>query len=1644
MAKSTFGSPVFTLAPGEAADLRARAAQSPVFDADTQDLIDSPYGSTLIGARNTLTGGAGWRLGMFIENTIESTNNWFAGREEAPLNLSIKKDQLDPISDDISFFMENNPETISQEIQDIPFDEIPWILSSPSHRVYKQRLQFIKAAQPEVQEQGSGLAKAGYFIADIAGLTATSMAAEPLVLARLNIAGMAGRAAAASTGRYGVQATTAATAEAVAAVSRLNITSRYAALGVGESVAYHLARQNIDPAFDPTAGDMAFDMALGGVLTGAIGGAWLGRRYVANAIDEAAENIRRNRETVVQGLNGETYTIRYGDPFAFSSPVHADTVLFAPGSGTFAWEAGQVGRALWQDFAETGDLFIPGTKTTQDLFILGGTFPSGTAGRGGVIRNFPPFDDVVPARAPDSPSRLSSAFEIPNDRAWRPPLVELSRYSENLHLGFDDVNGLNALFATGAPAANWRIPVYLSEQAGSRIRVQFTAGDNIVGRVVGNPNRQQYSTGQFAFESPNSPASIRNGIQSIRVNLLGRNADEVVNIRNLMNEKGFREVASSTAEDLTFIPRNASFKGRPPLTTTGVRSVIKVIANEMKQSGVELTEDIFERIAQVVARAERTKLAGDAFSKQLWTEVSAEFSELANIDRMTGRIIDGTVPKIGGIDSTLQDVAARADLVDSVWTFFRDDSWRGYREQGESLIFQVLDEIKTRGGKVDRKVVGEVIDELRTVSQNPPKRLNARGARTLDTGARKQAVIEIINKRVPSNSGKIYIPPSLMKRLAPNTAAVQAAAASAAFRQAGAARGGAGGGGGGGGTGGGGAAPRAAGGAMDASDAPRNYIRLPGWNRVGNQAALAHESENGWARLAANLMFFARRDMGAAQRWTEFERGSFFLYGLFSAFSRGYRNGYIRFALGDGNTNVLRKIGLTDVLATTFKGRALRNEFHERVAKQMRSGLFNDPVDVVNDTARGMQQLLRSMYKEAHEAGVRGFESTAVNNYFPRLWRHDRIRTLGTTAQGRQTLKDLMRNLLDQNGRKVIIDGTEHTITTDLDDAAEALTSRLLKIANEQENAPLTIQDQDLFDAISNLDGPIKQATQSRTPFGRARVLFNETASAAWVQNMDALKLGRSGLTLEDITHTDLPYVMRKYGTSVMGAVNERRILTAINDQLAARGVMKPLQAGKPPEAVRVDTINEAIDLFNTLAPQMKSSEQEALRELFAALRYEPLHHGKTRLRDKAASWLTTYGYLIRSGAFGFAQITEINRIVGTYGFKQTVRQMPVLKEMFSNWKSLDEGPQNFATAIDMMFNPASERLRRVITRGFENMAPYDVGESRALNYLKRSSEFASDISGLAPATSFTQQLAAATTLQHFWEVSKGLAKEMDESTIRLLGLTKQEYDDVVRYVGQNATTRKILGQDRVTDLANTDVIEMHNLIAFVDRVVRTRIQDVPTRGDFHKEMFGVTARLITQFRTFNLKGIDNFLLANASRMAYGNTQTRVRVLSEIGFTAVAAGLVHWGRNKIAYETARAARDYDKMEEIEKRMTPSGITRGALTGPSEFFLPGMITDTVAQYGFGSDPIFSPYRYSGLSLYGFPSFAMTSNALSVGNDLLGYARGDRSITQGTIYKAQMLLPGSTLPGLSSYYEIKAADIVDEFDLPKVQPKYRDSW
>jgi hypothetical protein len=982
---------------------------------------------------------------------------------------------------------------------------------------------------------------------------------------------------------------------------------------------------------------------------------------------------------------------------------------------------------------------------------------------------------------------------------------------------------------------------------------------------------------------------------------------------------------------------------------------------------------------------------------------------------------------IPGIDRSVIDLSQRDDMVDAVLEGFRA---KQHLVKGEepSLIFRVLQQIKDRNGLVTRKVVEDVVDELRKVSQNPPKTRNAKGAEILDRNARRAAIVQIINKHSKSDKA-IFLPPSLLNNMNPAVAAAKGANRITRLGTA-----------------------DPLGTAQDASDAPRNKVRLPfGLGQMFNQSAVAHESNNGWARLVANLSFFARRDMGTAQQYTIFEEGSHKMYSLMGMFVKGYRNGFIKFALGNGTEDVTRQVGLSDALVTAFKDNKMTREYNRRVLQQLRTGAYDDALSAVNDGARGIREMFNRVHELAHAAGLPGFTKAAVNNYFPRMWRWDKVRRLATTKEGRAALESLIRQSIDQNGRRVIIDGVETAFEGDIDDAAKAFSERLIAIAEGTENAPLVQQEQELFDAITRLEGPLKAKAGSKTPYGRSRMLLNESSEVA---AGDLLGAGKNTLSIADLTNDDMPFVVRKYITSVMGAVNEKRLLDAFNAEMKARGILKPTTVKKGEEVsddLTVDSVDKMLAMVKKLGGTLEAKHESALREIIAAMRYEPIHHGRTATTDRIMSILMPYGYLTTGGQFGLAQIGEIARIVGTLGVSNTIKQMPILMEMISNWKNLDQDTKGMSVLLNQWFSPSTDRLRRTMVQGLSDMQPDDYGSlvargtTATARYLDKAANLMSDVSLLAPFQSFTQQLTAAATLQHMMEAGRGAIKWLDDSTVRTLGLEPEQYRALAKWVSDNAEE----ANGRIVGISKPDAVEMDKLVKLVDRMVRTRIQDIPTRGDFAKGMFSALGRMMLQFRTFNLKGVDNFLLQNSSRVVSGAPGAKAKVASEIGATLVIAGSIQWLRNAADWASYKASGDTERADEVEERMTWDGFARGAMTGPSEFFVPIMLTDAFTQTFVSKDPIFSPYRYSGLSLYSFPSFALAKRAAGLGTDLYGSTVGqalgldlEREVTQSTIHKARLLMPFQNLIGLKQYFNILEQDIVDYYNLPEIQPRNRE--
>lgn len=1476
MAKVRFDSPIFSLTPAESRERAEKAAQNLNTDPDVQYMYDAAGGGFFFAGRDTLTGTVGMRLGMAFDDV-------FADTPSDPLNLSKSKSEYNPVSDPATFGGDNNPEGVAEMLKTVPYSEWPFILSSNSYAQMVDRTMFIKAGLPEAQSMVSGgeaLAATGI---DLAALTAIGIAAEPLAIAGLGArTTLAGRAASVGLGSWRSQAMAEAAAEAAATVSRLNLTARFAALGVAEEAMYHSLRNGLDPVYDPSATSVMLQLAGSGTIAGVLGGAVFGRAFVRSHIEDAADEFRRLRTTELPG----GYTITWGDRVQFNAPAAADQMLFAPGALSMVDETRRVGRDLFFDWKRRADLGvvdtnIPGTRTL-------------------------PLGEVPIAGAPRPVRSLAEEIAEEAQRPLRPTV------------------------------------------------------------------------------------------------------------------------------------------GKTAKPTMGVRSAIKAAAFELSLAGVELTEEVFAMLGRALVNTNGRRLQAGGFNKAFWEEVTSNLSPEAAA-RLRPTAERAFIP---GVDRTVMDAAIRDDMVTEVWNHFRAGTHMDPASE-KSLIFQVLQEIRERGGMVNRKVVEDVIDGLREISQKPPKRINAKGKEVLDANARRAAVIKIINEKIGTAKGAklsaaaraeikakpMYLPASLLNKMSVKTTGAGGAGAAGAGLM--------------------GPSPAPMGGGADFSNVPqlRQWFteRIPLLSPLFNQAARAMESNNGAARLVAWLSFNARRSLDKAQPQTIFESGTMLLHKTMFTFLRGYRNGYVRFAMGGGVENVPAPTNIGSVMRHAFGKRELQRQFNQRVIKQLRTGNYDDALSAVNETAQGFRQIFNGIHELAAEAGLRGFTKGAVRNYMPRVWRFDKIRRLATTETGKQDLISLIRTAIDQDGRRVVIDGVEQVFTDDIDEAATAFANRLIDIARGSENAPLTQQDQELFDSLSELLGPIKAKTASKTPFGRGRLLLNEEASVALRNN--PFNDNTNTLSLADLTNDDLPFVFRKYITSVMGAVNEKRLLDAFNAEMKARGVFGPrFVTGKGEvlqNEVEVDTVDKMLALVNKLGDTMEKGTMEGLREVIGAIRYEPIHQGSQGILDKTLGIALPFGYLTTGGQFGLAALGELSRIVGSLGLRNTIQQMPILVEMLKNWKNLDLPAQNFASFIDSWLAPSTDRMRRALfDPTVDAVRTSEVsGGGVIYNGVKRvldgTSNVMSDISGLAPITSFTQQLTAATSIQHLYDVAKGAAKRLDPATVRALGLEPAQYEEAIRFVGANAKVENRFLGPRVVDMANIDQSEMDLVKTFVNRMVRTRIQDMPTRGDFHKYAFSFLGRLLTQFRTFNLKGVDNFLVQNAGRVGRGGG---VKVAQEISATLLFAGLIQYGRNYADLKSYMAANNKKKVEELEKTLTIQGFIRGAMTGPAEFSFLTIGADALWTSTVSPDPLFSPYRYSGLNWYGFPGEAIYNRTKAVIGDVYGATAGqametglEGEITESTVHKARLLLPFQNIVGVKQFLNVAEEEIDVLFNLNRNQPR-----
>lgn len=850
---------------------------------------------------------------------------------------------------------------------------------------------------------------------------------------------------------------------------------------------------------------------------------------------------------------------------------------------------------------------------------------------------------------------------------------------------------------------------------------------------------------------------------------------------------------------------------------------------------------------------------------------------------------------------------------------------------------------------------------------------------------------------------------------------------------------------------------------------------LPGpFKWMFNQAAGTLTSNNPIVRLTGFMGLNARRVMETksgrivAQGRTVTEETHHTATILNSQHKKIMRNAFARFVLGKEPTD---RVGIREGIKIAYgRGRNVAFEaFNKRVAAQLASGKFDDASNVVNEAAREIRKLYDGLFNEANKRGLRGFRNIKYRNYVPHHWNSAALRKLLAHAQGRQGLIQLIKQsmidagIVDAAGkplRQMLLDNGKVFEYDDIDAAAEVFADVLLGRANQMDRAPLTETEEAIAQALKDLKGPIKGDKAIRARAGKGRVNLSTTTTVN--VGVDLLGNGKTELSILDLIDTDQGRVFRDYSNSVLGAIGESEMVARINALFADYGIMRPVRKSKKtgkilkPKPYKIKSLDQLMAVANKFATQdpkrfgngITMGERAAMQEIINAVRMIPIVRPETPADLENLSRIaTTLSYLRSGGRFVFAQIAEMYRIVGTYGLRAAIAEVPTMLEVVENWKNLGEGPKTAIVLLTDTFGIGVDRQLRNILRA----SPID--SERVGGYLAyprqvsdRVAAAFSDFEGLAPITSLSQQMAASSAMHHLLDVARRVVKPMDDATIRTWGLEPDQYRELVAWVGANAKTYRRMGFTRIKGFNEYPPEIMNRLTGFIHRATITRIQDYATRGDMHAAAFSWWGRLILQFQTFTLKGVDNLMFQNMSRITRGDAQSKMQVAKEMAAVLAGAWTVKYALNYSDWWSANARGDTDKADEIAKRkLSAKASVLEAMNYAGDFYLPMMAFERGYSALIDRGGISSDYRAREYGGYSIPVLSQYEAMRQVSGDVLGnilyQMTGNesvhRNITTSTIHKARTLLPFQNLWYLKHMFNLSEDYIGSSLELPEQQ-------
>jgi hypothetical protein len=702
----------------------------------------------------------------------------------------------------------------------------------------------------------------------------------------------------------------------------------------------------------------------------------------------------------------------------------------------------------------------------------------------------------------------------------------------------------------------------------------------------------------------------------------------------------------------------------------------------------------------------------------------------------------------------------------------------------------------------------------------------------------------------------------------------------------------------------------------------------------------------------------------------------------------------------------------------------------------------------VKEMADAYRTHFTTMRKMGEEVGIRGFAGADASGiYFPRLWKWELIDNFVRNDEDLKTLGMLIRESLQIPVVASVDDAAfkaGNAITMQGRDAlAMYLAERLRQLARgENKNAYLDL-DEVLLQVLREEGLPQSAKNLGKgsylTPRGRRRVPMDVSKSVD-------LGNGRTA-SLSDFLEMDVVKATEGYNRSVYGAITERLIVNEFRDELVARG-FRDIDEKTP-----MDSWSDVTTYLRSVAGKYSPKDEldagiAHLDEIMAGIRSEPMptYSEFGRLVSPYLGRLQKYAYLRNGFAFGFSAIVEFGRVLGRTSATSMLKQMPVFSELAKAAKAgkISKEISPLLNWIDHAMGTGTDRLRRVTLevvdsrlnavepqvkkkwfRGLDAWFKRNIDPS-----LNQATTVFSDVTGLAPLTTASQHMMTLSLIQEVFDNAASAKPIYSDVLLAQWGITRSEFDAIRKALKKNAKTDRL---GRVVDIgeSNWDQGTYGRFLEFLERGTISSIQDPPTRGDFSKAFWTPMGRLLTQFKTFNLKGVSNFLLTSAQRRD-------ARVFKEY-MALMALGTMTQMARKVVFQPAFKD-EKERKKYWEDNFSTQAIIAYALSGPTENYLITSGIDSIAQALTGQSVIAPRVRYSGLdggifNPYSTPAGKLVEDVTrAVRGPISAVVREDRDFSATDLGAIRSLLPANRAFIIGDVLNGIQTGVTNYFDLP----------